>query len=152
MQLTSSAFSTGDAIPSQYTCDGENISPPLSWDTPPDGTISLALIVEDLDAPKGTFTHWIVYNLPPTIVFLAEKMASSPRIEEGGLQGKNDFEQLDYGGPCPPNGTHRYFFKLYALDRLLELEAGANKALVEAAMSGHVLETVELMGLYTMQR
>ncbi len=151
MHLHSPAFFTGNSIPFQYTCDGDNLSPPLSWDSPPNGTVSFALIVEDPDAPKKTFTHWVVYNLPAHIEYLSEGVVNHATLPDGGVQGKNDFGQLGFGGPCPPSGTHRYFFKLYALDQMLDLPPGASKADVLAAMEGHVLEAAELMGRYARQ-
>ncbi|PMB21640.1 hypothetical protein CEN40_23925 [Fischerella thermalis CCMEE 5205] len=151
MHLHSPAFLTGNSIPSQYTCDGDNLSPPLSWDSPPNGTVSFALIMEDPDAPKKTFTHWVVYNLPAHIEYLPEGVVNHATLPGGGVQGKNDFGQLGFGGPCPPSGTHRYFFKLYALDQILDLPPGASKADVIAAMEGHVLEAAELMGRYARQ-
>jgi hypothetical protein len=161
MQLTSPAFEPNQLIPPQYTCDGEDISPPLNWDEPPAGTKSLTLICDDPDAPRKTWVHWVVYNLPPTTRSLAENISPSdrlaPRLRQdrnlaGGFQGLNDFQKLQYGGPCPPGGTHRYFFKLYALDTMLNLESGATKAQVEAAMAGHILAQAELIGLYSRRK
>jgi hypothetical protein len=149
MKLTSPAFEPNQLIPSQYTCDGEDLSPPLNWDEPPAGTKSLALICDDPDAPRKTWVHWVVYNLPPTTRSLAENISTSERNLAGGFQGLNDFKKLQYGGPCPPGGTHRYFFKLYALDTMLNLESGATKAQVEAAMAGHILAQTELIGRYS---
>ncbi len=152
MHLHSPAFFIGGTIPFKYTCDGENLSPPLRWDSPPEGTNSFALIVEDPDAPTLTFTHWVVYNLPGDRRELAEGIAPQPTLPNGGMQGKNDFDQLGFGGPCPPhNGTHRYFFKLFALDQPLDLEPGASKADVMAKIEDHVLESAELMGRYARQ-
>lgn len=148
MQLQSSVFSNNGIIPSKYTCDGDNISPPLCWENPPNGTSTFALIVEDPDAPRGTFTHWVVYDIPSSLDQLLEGIANQSNVPRGGTQGKNDFGQLGFGGPCPPNGDHRYFFKLYALDQSLDLAPGASKGEVLSAMEGHVLETTELMGHY----
>ncbi|MBW4643568.1 MAG: YbhB/YbcL family Raf kinase inhibitor-like protein [Goleter apudmare HA4340-LM2] len=148
MRLASSAFAANGLIPVKYTCDGEDISPPLSWNEVPTGTQSMALIVDDPDAPGRTFVHWLVYDLPTTVHKLPEKMASSSTLPDGGLQGKNDFGKLGYGGPCPPSCTHRYFFKLYALGQKLSLAAGATKNQILAAMDGHVLATAELIGCY----
>lgn len=146
MKLESSAFTEGEFIPKTYTCDGQDISPPLSWDDPPTGTQSFAFIADDPDAPMGTFVHWVIYNLP----------ASTRQLTEGsepdGIEGKNDFGTLKYGGPCPPGGTHSYFFKLYALDTTLDLPAGAKKAAVLKAMAGHILAEAQLMGRYSRQR
>jgi hypothetical protein len=152
MKLESSAFEADSFIPSKYTCDGANISPPLSWDAPPAETESLALIVDDPDAPVGIFVHWVVYDLPPETLHIPENIAPQATLLKGGSHGKNDFGNLGYGGPCPPNGTHRYFFRLYALDRTLSLQSGATKAQVEAAMNGHILAAAELVGRYTRQR
>lgn len=149
MQLKSIAFAQEGMIPKQYTCDGEGISPPLSWDAPPEGTQSLVLIVDDPDAPGQTFVHWVLYNLPPETRDLPERLPAIADLDNGGVQGSNDFDQLGYGGPCPPGGTHRYFFKLYALDTRLELPPGVSKPRVIDAMEGHILAAAELMGRYT---
>jgi len=151
MKLESTAFKSDSLIPSKYTCDGEDISPPLSWSEPPSGTKSLALIVDDPDAPGKTFVHWVLYDIPATARSLAEKVAALNSLPNGTLQGKNDFGKLGYGGPCPPGGTHRYFFKLYALDKKLDLESGATKAQVLVTMDGHILASAELMGRYQRQ-
>ncbi|WP_445927562.1 YbhB/YbcL family Raf kinase inhibitor-like protein [Leptodesmis sp.] len=147
MKLESPAFSANGLIPSEYTCDGKNISPPLTWTEIPTGTQSLALIVDDPDAPRGTFVHWVVYNLPATLTELPAHVTMETDLA-GGLQGKNDFRSLGYGGPCPPSGTHRYFFKLYALDQPLRLPAGASKAQVLTTAEGHILASAELIGRY----
>lgn len=151
MQLKSSAFNANDLIPSNYTCDGQDISPALSWDAPPAGTQSLVLIVDDPDAPMGTFVHWVLYNLPPDLQHLPEHVTAA-NLPNGALQGKNDFNRTRYGGPCPPGGTHRYFFKLYAIDQPLTLPAGATKAQVLKAIEGHTLASTELVGRYSRQR
>jgi len=151
MQLKSNAFSPEEMIPSKYSCDGEDVSPRLSWGEIPNGTQSLALIADDPDAPGGTFVHWVLYNLPPDTHQLPENVPAKTEQVSGALQGKNNFGNLGYGGPCPPGGTHRYFFKLYALDQMLDLKAGATKAEVEAAMEGHVLAEAHLMGRYSRQ-
>ena len=148
MKIESTAFIENGMIPFLYTCDGQDISPELSWDAPPAGTQSLALIVDDPDAPDQTFVHWVLYDLPPEINQLPQAVGTESTLPSGGVQGKNDFGNLGYGGPCPPTGIHRYFFKLYALDRELGLEAGATKAKVEAAMNGHILAATELIGRY----
>jgi hypothetical protein len=147
--VTSPAFSEGNPIPKKYTCDGEDVSPPLAWSGLPAGTQSLALIADDPDAPVGTWVHWVIFNLPHTLTGLSEGIAKTPTVE-GGIQGNNDFRKVGYGGPCPPRGKpHRYFFKLYALDTSLALEAGASKADVERAMQGHILAQGQLMGTYS---
>ena len=149
MKLTSPAFAEGATIPKKHTCDGEDVSPALHWEGVPASTKSLALICDDPDAPRGTWVHWVLFNLLPEATELAENV---PPVKEPGImasQGTNDFKRIGYGGPCPPAGKpHRYFFKLYALDRQLDLEAGATKQQVEAAMKGHVLGEGQLMGRY----
>jgi Raf kinase inhibitor-like YbhB/YbcL family protein len=152
MKLASSAFDAKGLIPVKYTCDGEDISPPLIWDEVPTGTQSIALIVDDPDAPGQTFVHWVVYDIPATVRQLPEQIAAVETLFNGGVQGKNDFGKFGYGGPCPPSGIHRYFFKLYALDQKLGLPAGATKNQILTAMKGHVLATVELIGRYQRQR
>lgn len=152
MELRSPSFFIGGTIPYQYTCDGENVSPPVSWDNPPDGTVSFTLIVDDPDAPNGTFTHWIVYDIPVNHRHLPERLDHEPTLPGGGVQGKNDFGNIGFSGPCPPQDvTHRYFFKLFAVDQLLALPAGATRAEVLDALAGHVLEKVEMMGKYARQ-
>ena len=151
MKLTSKAFDNNSTIPPKFTCDGEDISPTLSWSEPPASTKSLALICDDPDAPGKTWVHWVVYNLPPSTRSLPEAIPRGSNIPDGGLQGINDFRKLSYGGPCPPGGTHRYFFKVYALDRMLDLKSGATKAEVEAAMKGHILAEAQLIGRYRRQ-
>jgi hypothetical protein len=149
MKLESTAFTDDGMIPSQYTCDGQDISPDLSWDAPPTGTQSLALIVDDPDAPGQIFVHWVLYDIPPEVQQLPKAIAPQATLLNGGTQGKNDFGNLGYGGPCPPSGIHHYFFRLYALDRELGLEAGATKAQLQAAMGGHILAAAELIGRYS---
>ena len=146
-ELTSTAFAAGEPIPAKYTCDGADISPPLAWSDPPQGTQSLALIMDDPDAPVGTWDHWILFNIPADTRDLPEQ-ASPP---SGSVDGKNSWGRTGYGGPCPPRGTHRYFFKLYALDTPLNLPAGVDKAQLLQAMEGHILAQAELMGTYARQ-
>lgn len=148
LSLTSPAFPAGGEIPRKYTCDGDDVSPPLEWGTPPPGTRSLALIMDDPDAPVGTWDHWLVYNLPADARGLPEGGVVDPKTGAMGRSGKNSWGNLGYGGPCPPSGQHRYFFRVYALDTMLDLAAGANKAQLLAAMAGHVLAQGELMGTY----
>jgi Raf kinase inhibitor-like YbhB/YbcL family protein len=148
-QIASGAFSHGEIIPKKFTCDGPDVSPPLDWKNAPPATQSLALIMDDPDAPVGTWVHWVIYSLPANIKELPEGVEKQEQLANGALQGQNDFRRMGYGGPCPPPGKpHRYFFKLYALDAKLVLRAGASKADVESAMKGHILGQVELMGRY----
>jgi len=149
LQLTSSSFSAEGNIPSQFTCEGEDISPELAWKNAPSGTKTFALIVHDPDAPRaGGFTHWVVYNIPASVMQIAQAAPKDQKLPSGGIQGKNDFGQIGYLGPCPPSGTHRYYFYLYALDTELKLQPGAGKDELEKAMKGHVLGKTELMGKY----
>lgn len=148
LKLTSSAFAEGELIPRQYTCDGRDISPPLSWTGAPAGTKSFALICDDPDAPVGVWDHWVCFNLPPSLAGLPEAVPRTEALPGGGLHGRNSWGKLGYGGPCPPGGVHRYFFKLYALDAELNLKAGATKKDVEKAMQGHILAESQLMGRY----
>lgn len=148
-ELKSSSFTSGGNIPRQFTCEGTDISPALSWTEPPAGTQSFALIMDDPDAPIGTFVHWVVYNLPAATRQLPERLPGNEELQGGSSQGRNDFPKTGYGGPCPPPGkAHRYFFKLYALDTKLDLKAGARKRDVEQAMKGHILAEAQLMGRY----
>ena len=149
--LTSSAFAPGEPIPLRYTCDGDDVSPPLAWSDPPQGTQSFALIADDPDAPAGTWVHWVLYNLPAEARELPEAIPPDAELPDGSRHGNNSWRRPGYGGPCPPGGTHRYFFKLYALDTLLDLEAGASKDKLLQAMEGHILAQAELMGVYTRQ-
>jgi Raf kinase inhibitor-like YbhB/YbcL family protein len=151
MKITSSAFANNGMIPSKYTCDGEDISPPLQWDGIPEGTKSIALICDDPDAPMGTFVHWVLYNLPAETTELAENMPTDKELSNGARQGMTDFRKTGYGGPCPPSGTHRYFFKIYALDTKLDLAAGASKSQLLKAMEKHILAQGELVGKYKRQ-
>ena len=147
-QISSTMFQEGQPIPSRHTCDGEDVSPPLAWSEPPAGTQSLALISDDPDAPVGTWVHWVVYNLPASARGLPEAFPTDAQLDDGTRQGKTDFGRTGYGGPCPPSGTHRYFFKLYALDMRLSLAPGATTKQVEAAMQDHILAEARLMGTY----
>ncbi|MBI2061069.1 MAG: YbhB/YbcL family Raf kinase inhibitor-like protein [Nitrospirae bacterium] len=149
MELKSSAFKAGDAIPAKYTCDGQDISPPLDWSGVPTGAKSLALISDDPDAPVGTWVHWVMWNIPATSTSLPENVAKKDKLPDDSKQGTTDFRRIGYGGPCPPSGTHRYFFKLYALDTALNLPSTATKKDLEAAMKGHILAQTEIMGRYS---
>ena len=148
IELTSSAFEQGGTIPKKHTCDGADVSPALKWGAVPKGTRSLALILEDPDAPRGTWVHWVIFNLPPTINNVPEGMPPIAQLANGERHGKNDFGKLGYGGPCPPSGTHRYSFRIYALDTVLTLESGTAKKDVAKAMEGHLLAKGELVGRY----
>lgn len=143
MKLSSPTFENGGSIPIEHTCDGVDVSPSLIFSELPENAKSLALIMDDPDAPMGTWVHWVIWNIPPNITgFSQGENITFP-------QGKNDFGKQKYGGPCPPSGTHRYFFKLYALDTMLDLRAGATKRQLEKAMSGHIMVQAELMGTYS---
>ena len=149
IKLTGSAFAEGQPIPTKYTCDGADVSPPLKWSDVPEGARSLALICDDPDAPAGDWTHWVLFNIPPTVTELAEAVPTTETISNGAKQGRNDFKRIGYGGPCPPQGrAHRYFFRLYALKTEINLNAGATKQDVINAMKGNILAEAELMGTY----
>lgn len=152
IQLTSTAFESGGKIPKKYTCEGDDVSPPLAWSGVPAGAVSLALIVDDPDAPAGTWVHWVHYNLPPTLTGLPEGVPPIRKLANGDFQGQNDFRKIGYNGPCPPGGTHRYFFKLFALDKLVNLEPGATKSQLLKAMEGHILAQGQLEAEYSRQR
>ena len=148
-QISSTAFSPNEMIPKKFTCEGPDTSPQLSWNGAPAGTKTLALIVDDPDAPAGTWVHWVIYNIPANTNELPEGVEKQEQLSSGALQGRNDFRKTGYGGPCPPAGKpHRYFFKLYALDTSLDLKAGANKADVERAIKNHTLGNAELIGRF----
>jgi len=146
--IKSPAFVPGGKIPGKYTCDGMDISPPLTWTSGPEGTKTFALICDDPDAPMGTWVHWVLFNLPADITEFRENVPPERELESGAKQGMNDFRKIGYGGPCPPGGVHRYFFKLYALDKKIDLEAGATKEELLKAMEGHILAEGQLMGRY----
>lgn len=154
MQLSSSAFADGGEIPARYTCEGQNVSPPLAWSGAPAATRSFVLIADDPDAPdpeapRMVFVHWVLYNLPAAADHLPEAVSALP---PGAISGVTDFQRTGYGGPCPPIGRHRYFFKLYALDTLLPDHGAAGKGQVEQAMRGHVLAQAQWMGTYLKRR
>lgn len=149
MELKSAAFQDGEKIPARHTCDGQDISPGLSWDQVPEKAWSFALVVDDPDAPSGTFSHWVIFNIPADRRELPEAVPSQAQLPSGARQGKNDFGQISYGGPCPPPGSpHHYHFSLYALDQPLELMAGATRKQVLNAISGHILARAQLVGIY----
>jgi Raf kinase inhibitor-like YbhB/YbcL family protein len=149
LQLTSNAFEAGKPIPAKYSCRGEDISPALAWSEPPAGTQSFALIMDDPDAPVGTWIHWVIYNIPASARGLPEAVPANAELSDGSFNGRNSWGRIGYGGPCPPSGTHRYFFKLYALDEMLGLSSGADKGELLKAMEGHVLALGELMGTFS---
>lgn len=152
IDISSTAFKEGEAIPSRYSCDGDDISPPLAFSNVPDGTASLALICDDPDAPMGIWVHWVLYNLPPQTRSLNEGMTKSERLPDGSIQGISDFKRPGYGGPCPPGGTHRYFFKIYALDTMLSIEGKVTKEDLLKGMDGHILAEGSLMGRYSRKK
>lgn len=148
MRVTSTAFQDGGMISAKYTCDGTNVSPPLEWSDAPQTTKSLALICDDPDAPAKTWVHWVVFDLPAGRTSLPENVPPQDTVAGGGKQGTNDFKKIGYGGPCPPGGTHRYFFKIYALDTELNLDSKTTKEQLLRAMKDHILAQGELMGRY----
>ncbi len=148
MKLRSEAFSDGGMLPQRFSCEGADISPPLEWGSIPAATKTLALICDDPDAPMGTWVHWVYYNIPP-ITALPEGIPGVARPPTGGIQGINDFKKTGYGGPCPPAGVHRYYFKLYALDSQVQLPEGATKNQLIKAMEGHILAKALLMGRFS---
>lgn len=149
LQLTSSGFQNNGDIPARFTCEGDDTSPELNWTSAPGGAKSFALIVHDPDAPRaGGFTHWVVFNIPANINHIPENTPRGEKLSQGGIQGKNDSGRNGYMGPCPPSGTHRYFFRLYALDNVLDLGTSIGKTELEAAMKGHIIAEAELMGTY----
>ena len=148
MRVTSVAFNEGGMIPARHTCDSTNISPPLAWTDTPEAVKSFALICDDPDAPAGTWVHWVLYNIPSTTKEISEKTTVSDSLADGSRQGVNDFRKTGYGGPCPPGGTHRYFFKLYALDTLLPVETNVTKSKLLTMMEGHIISEGTLMGKY----
>jgi len=146
--VNSTAFKEGEIIPTKFTCDGENVSPALEWSGIPRGTKSLALIADDPDAPRGTWVHWVLFNIPANLNGLPENIPPQSTLKNGARHGINDSRKIGYDGPCPPGGTHRYYFKLYVLDVELSLETGATKAQLIKAMDGHILGEGQLMGKY----
>ncbi len=148
VKVTSPAFAGGGMIPARFTCDGEDVSPPLEWSGLPEATASVAVICDDPDAPHGTWVHWVLVDLPANCGGVKEALPADKKLPDGSVQGTNDFKRIGYGGPCPPGGTHRYIFRVYALDRKLTLAPGADKAAVVRAMEGHILAWGELMARY----
>lgn len=150
-RISSSSFKEGEIIPVKFTCDGENTSPQLNWDNVPRNTKSFALIHDDPDAPVGDWVHWLVYNIPANVIVLPEN-STAANLPDGVLQGMNDWKRIGYGGPCPPLETHRYFYKLYALNSTLQLKEGATKKQLLEAMKGHILAEATLIGKYKRKR
>lgn len=149
MEIKSSAFQNGKTIPKKYTCEGDDISPPLAWSGVPQGTKSFALISDDPDAPAGTWVHWVLYNLPASATNLPEGVPTTETLSDGARQGETNFRHLGYGGPCPPPGKpHRYYFKLYALDIALKPPTAPTKTELLKMMEGHSLAEAQLMGTY----
>jgi Raf kinase inhibitor-like YbhB/YbcL family protein len=148
MEIKSLEFEQEGMIPALHTCDGPDTSPTLQWSDPPAGTKSFALICDDPDAPAGTWVHWVIWNLPPGSRGIPPGIGKAGELKDGSRQGKNDFHRIGYGGPCPPSGTHRYFFRLFALDAMLELPSGASRSDLDRGMRSHVLAQAELMGKY----
>ena len=148
MEIKSSEFKEGSSIPVKYTCDNIDVSPPLEWSQVPAGVKTFALICDDPDAPGATWVHWVIFNIPGNLREFRENIPATETLGNGALQGKNDFGKIGYGGPCPPGGTHRYYFKLYALDTMLDLKSGIIKKDLLKAIEGHILDEVHLMGRY----
>lgn len=149
LKMTSTAFEEGAAIPTKHSCDGADRSPALRWDLPPRGTASLALLCDDPDAPGRVWVHWVLYGVAPETTELAEGVPATESLADGARQGRNDFGNIGYGGPCPPRGKpHRYYFKLYALDAIVDLPSGATKAQLLDAIKGHIIAEGSLMGTY----
>lgn len=149
INVTSPRFEKGKPIPRKFTCDGDDISPLIRWDGLPKATVSVALLMDDPDAPNGTYTHWIVYNLPADSEGLEEIVPIQKNLDNGAIQGKNDFGKYGYGGPCPPQGeTHRYFFKVFALDKKLDQEDGSDRGTLLQSIKGCIIDQGEYMGTY----
>jgi Raf kinase inhibitor-like YbhB/YbcL family protein len=149
LSISSPAFQEGERVPAKYTCEGQNVSPQLEWSGVPEKAQSLAFIMDDPDAPSGTFTHWVIFNTPPDSLTSPEALPKEPQLSSGTRQGINDAGKIGYYGPCPPPGRpHRYRFTLYALDKELDLKAGASKEQLLRAMEGHILEQARLTGIY----
>jgi Raf kinase inhibitor-like YbhB/YbcL family protein len=149
IRITSPAFEDGGEIPRKYTCDDLDMSPPIEWTDVPEGTKTIAIVCDDPDAPMNTWIHWVIFNIPGDETRLPENVPPEKELANGAKQGMNDFHKVGYGGPCPPSGMHRYFFKIYALDTALDLPAGISKSHLMIAMEGHVLSQSHLMGTYS---
>lgn len=151
MEISSAAFEDGSAIPRKYACNGDNVSPPLSWSEAPEGTQSFALITDDPDAPMGTYVHWVLYDLPADAAALQEDIPTEKNLPNGARQGLNSTKTIGYTGPCPPSGTHRYYFKLYALDITISAGPGLTKEQLLEKMEDHILAQAQVMGIYSHQ-
>lgn len=151
LNVTSPAFEDGAKIPAKYTADGANVSPPLNWQEIPEGAQSIVIIADDPDAPMGTWVHWLIWNIPAGEAGIRENVPSAEALANGAVQGTTSFNRVGYGGPAPPSGTHRYYFKVYAIDKQLDLAPEARKADVEKAMQGHILAQGQMMGRYSKQ-
>lgn len=149
IKVTSPAFDEGGMIPRKYTCDGQNISLPLSWQTEAEGVKTFTIIIDDPDAPAGDWVHWVVYNIPADVRDLHEDVTTTKNLPGSANEGTNDFRRIGYGGPCPPSGTHRYLVHVYALDTVMKMDAGASKKELMNAMQGHILAEGQLMGRYS---
>ena len=149
LELTSPTFKFGESIPAKYSRNNDNLSPPLAWNEPPEGTESLALICDDPDAPSGAWTHGVIFNIPSNVRSLSEAVPSDANLADGSIHGENSWGELGYDGPSPPSGTHRYYFKIFALDAILDLEPGASKDDLLKAIDTHILAYGELMGMYS---
>lgn len=149
MKIASAAFPDGGDIPIKYTCDGDDVSPPIRWGDVPKGAKTVALVCDDPDAPKKDFVHWVLFNVPETTTELREHVPPQRELPDGSRQGKNDFGKVGYGGPCPPSGTHRYHFTLYAVDTTLDVAPSSTREVLMAALGPHVVETARLTGRYT---
>lgn len=148
MQLKSPAFEEGGMMAARFTCDSADVSPALEWSGAPAGTRTFAIVCDDPDAPGGSWVHWLIFNIPVTSIRLNEGILKQKTLENGARQGTNDFRRIGYGGPCPPSGVHRYFFRMYALDTVLALAAGATRVQLLEAMAGHILAETQLLGRY----
>ncbi len=146
--MKSSVFDEGQPIPTKYTCSGIDVSPPLEWNSIPDETLSIAIICEDPDAPGGTWSHWVIFNLPADTLSLSEHVMSREIMDNDAIQGLNDFGKVGYGGPCPPSGTHRYYYKIYALDVKLNLPPRTTRETFLKSINGHILDQGQIMGTY----
>lgn len=148
IKISSPAFQDGEMIPKLYSCEDKNISPPVNWDNVPTGTMSIAIIMDDPDAPVGTWVHWVIYNISPDTLKLEQAVPAEKVLPNGAYQGRNDWGRIGYGGPCPPGGTHRYFFKIFALDTEPDLKPGMNKKELLKAIDGHIISEGKIIGKY----